>query len=191
MSTQAIVGTELETWQNLGQGRVVIKRIEARTGDLTKEEMVGPGKSFTITTREREANSALAYNEKLDFFRNGTLTPIHLVEGSDAARELANNPNLISDGDMRTMVGASKSRAKVEAFAERLRAIENPTTLSRMLQLAEEEDAPVSKVRAIQARLAEVEGIGFSPVPERPVDGPAAGGPGRDSGAMSRAVTPR
>lgn len=188
MSQQVVV--QLETWRNPGQARVVIKRLDAR-GDASRNELIRGGATFTITPEEREINQRMAYSPELDFFRNGTLVPVALIEGSEMAQEAATNPNLLSDGDMRSLLsrktGAAKTKAD-EAFVAKLADIANATTLGRLLVLAEEEDAPVSRVRAIQARLAEVEGLGFlAPGGDESSSSPDAptGRPG-----VARAVTP-
>jgi hypothetical protein len=188
-----------ETWRNPGQGRVVIKRLD-HLGQLSNEEMVNAGATFTITALERKLNQNLAYSPEQDFFANGTLVPVDLIEGSDAAREFADNPHLVSDAEMQALVtpvrGARKAAAD-EAFLERLATITNATTLSRLAQLAEEEDAPISRVRAIQARLAQVEGLGLQQTGMVP--GPDGGAPSSDDAPRSeirrpgtaRPVTPR
>lgn len=181
----------VETWRNPGQSRVVIRRADRRTGDMTGEEMVNGGKTFTITPLERELNQRMAYSPELDLFSNGTLTPIDLIEGSDAAREFARNPNLLSDGDMQRLVTPARGKAKEAsdaAFAEKLASINNPTTVARLLQLAEEEDAPISRVRAIQARLSELEGLGMQ---RTSVDGGSPASPDAPRGQQLRPGAPR
>lgn len=179
---------ESEIWRNPGQSRVVVLKLDHR-GELNNEEMVRGEGTLVITATERELNSLRAYSPDMDVFRNGTLVPVKLVEGSDIERELAANPNLLADEDMRAAVAKAKGRGANEAFLAKLAEITNATTLNRLLAIAEEEDAPVSKVRAIQARLAEVEGVGFVPGGAA-IDGPAASGvPGREP--PLRPVTPR
>lgn len=196
---QSVVTVIPETWRNPGQGRIVIMRLD-HLGQLREEEMVGAGKTFTITPLERELNQRLAYSPEQDFFANGTLEPVDLIEGSEAERAFADNPHLVSAQEMQAMVtpvrGAKKGAAD-QAFLERLATITNATTLSRLAQLAEEEDAPISRVRAIQRRLAEVEGLGL--VQTGMVPGPDGGSPSSVEAPRSeirrpgvaRPVTPR
>jgi hypothetical protein len=180
---QQVVTVVPETWRNPGLGRVVIKRLD-HMGQLTNEEMVNAGATFTITTLERQLNQRLAYDPEQDFFANGTLVPVDLIAGSEAEREFADNPHLVSDAEMQalvTPVRGTRKAAADEAFLERLATISNATTLSRLAQLAEEEDAPISRVRAIQARLAQVEGLGLV----------QTGMVGPDGGSPSSAEAPR
>jgi len=181
---QSVVTVVPETWRNPGQGRVVIKRLD-HLGQLREEELIGAERTFTITPLERELNQRLAHSPEQDFFANGTLEPVDLIEGSAAAREFAENPHLVSAEEMQAMVtpvrGARKGAAD-QAFLDRLASITNATTLSRLAQLAEEEDAPISRVRAINARLAEIEGLGLMQTGMVP---------GPDGGSPSSAEAPR
>lgn len=193
---------QVETWQNPGQSRVVVRRLNHRD-ELVNDEMVGPGRTFTITSTERELNQQLANSPEQDVFRNGRLVPVQLLEGSDIAREVATNPNLLTDGDMRVLATAgtqSKSLEAAAAFQHRLSQITNPTTLERLYQLAIDEDAPYSRVTAIMRRLGEVGGPTYQPATTTPDPalGPSAagtpGGPAAQTAAAPpgmRAVTPR
>lgn len=178
----------VETWKNPTDGRVWVNRLDHR-GEPKRVEIIGPGRTFYVTPAERHLNSEMASSEELDIFRNGTLTPIRLVSDAEMA-EFATNPNLMTEGDMRTMVAKPK-RGAPDAFAERLTEIKNPATLERLLKLAREEDAPMSRVEAIEGRLRE---ISPSMVSERvtttatPVSAAAPSQPGKRGGA--RPVTP-
>lgn len=184
----------LETWKNPTEGRVWINRLDHR-GELAKVEIIGSGRVFHLTPAERRLNQEMAVNPDLDIFTNGTLTPVRLLGTDEAeAAEFASNPNMMTEGDMRALVG--KTKGKQDAFAERLAGIRNTATLERLLALAREEDAPLSRVEAIQGRLAE---LGTSFVQERvtttavPISPEAsARGPQRKSAreAGARAVTP-
>lgn len=179
---------QVETWKNPTAGRVWVKRLDHR-GELAKTEIVRSGGVFHLTTAERELNQELAVSEDLDLFANGTLTPIRLIEGTAAAREFATNPNLITEEDMKGLV---KTRSK-DAFVERLAAIKNPATLQRLAALSREEDAPLSKVEAIEARLQEVTNpaVAAESRPTTSLSGTTVASP-TPSGSMekTRAVTP-
>lgn len=182
---------DLETWKNPTEGSVWINRLDQR-GDLKKVEIVTGGRSFHLSTKERRLNQEMAYNPDQDVFANGTLTPVRLLNNDPVeAAAFAANPNMMTEGEMRTLVGKPKGKAS-EVFSERLAEIRNPATLERLLGLAREEDAPMSRVEAIQSRLAEVAPSAF---PERvtttatPITGEVAPASGRRAGA-SRPVTP-
>lgn len=173
-----------ESWQNSTRGTVALKRLDHR-GELTRDELVSGGKTFHITPEERKINMEMAAGPELDVFRNGTLVPVRLIEGTEDARELAANPNLMSETDMRALV-------KTKEIAARLGQITNASALERMLRIAEEEDAAVSIVRAIQGRLRAV----TSPVQDSreisPSGAPISEKRSRDgSEKRPRGVTPR
>ena len=140
-----------ETWQNAVPGTVIFKRLDHR-GEMVRIETVPGGRTFSITTEERRQNSVEAANADLDPFRNGMLTPVRLLDDSDEARELASNPNVMSESEMRTLV-----KGVAKTFDKRLAEVRNPATLERLLAMAHTEDAPVKRVEAIQSRLEEMQ----------------------------------
>lgn len=189
---------QLETWKNPTQGRVWINRLDHH-GDLEKVEIIGAGRTFHISPKERRLNQEMAAKTDLDIFTNGTLTPLRLIEGTADAEAFAQNPNLMTEDDMRGLFKPGRSEtAKVamgEAFIERLASIKNTATLERLLSLARDEDAPLSRVEAIQQRLAEVQQPGvFAQVGAAdPSDGaPSSAAAPRPTKRMpaTRAVTP-
>lgn len=140
---------ELETWE--ANGRVVIRKSDAR-GNLAPF-MVNRGKKFTITSMERELYQDRAASEETDPFKNGLLVPVRLIEGSDAQRLYADNPNTMAEEDIRKLF---KSHWKV--FEKKVAEISSPYILNRMLAMAEENDAGVTVRQAslVENRLDEV-----------------------------------
>lgn len=172
---------QLETWQNVTRGRVVLRRVGA-LGQV-RHEMIGAGKTFHITPQERRMNQEVAANDDLDFFRNGVLQPINLADTEDA-EILKNNPNLLGDeAQIRRLFQASP-----DVFAERLAQIKNSTALERLLELAyqDETKATVSQARMVEARLAQV-----APEVENVHSGVAGAGEQPRGDSKIKAVTPR
>lgn len=187
----ADTNTELETWKNPTAGRVWVNRLDHR-GDLKNVELVGSGKTFHLSPAERRANQEQAYNTDLDVFANGTLTPVRLVGSAEEAAAFAANPNHMTEDDMRSLV--NKPKGKAEVFVERLATIRNAGTLERLLALAREEDAPLSRVEAIQARLTEVNPTAFTQhvtTTATAASPEAAAGPSARRQTSARGVTPR
>lgn len=60
---------DLETWKNPNEGRVWINRIDHR-GEFTKDEIIGPGKTFHVSALERRLNQEMASAADLDIFRD-------------------------------------------------------------------------------------------------------------------------
>lgn len=167
-----------ESWVNTAAGTVILNRLDHR-GEMTRQETVVAGRTFHITTQERRINQEATASEDLDPFKNGMLRPVRLLDGTEDAKELASNPNTMSEEDMRALF-----RAHHKTFASKVNEIRNPYALERMLKMAGEVDTTVSRVDTIKARLAEIS-------PDRPVEVQAmATGSGRDSAASGRPVTP-
>lgn len=141
---------DLESWKNIGAGRIVVKRFGVAPGMLI-EEMVGPGKVVQLTPRERRLNQERAANSGLDVFTNGMLTPVHLIETEADAKELASNANVLSETDMHSLV-----KAHAKTFDKKLGDITNPIILRRLLEIAREQDCTIKRVESIEARLKAV-----------------------------------
>lgn len=171
----------IETWQNVTRGRVVLNRL----GELGQKrpDMIGAGKTFHITPRDRRINQEAAANPDLDVFLNGTLQPVHLPSdnGEDYSAITA-NPNLLGDDTQIKRL----FKASDETFAERLAEIKNSTALERLKDLANQDEtgARVAQLRMIEARLEQVAPEITNIHPE------TAGGDERDR-TQIKAVTPR
>lgn len=140
---------ETERWENATKGRVVVRKFDAR-GNLG-HEMVNPGRAVNLTPQERITNQELAANEELDVFKNGTMQPLRLLDGSEDAQEIASNPNHLSDSDVKSLV-----KGHHKTLEKRLSEITNPAALQRLLEVAKSEDSSISTVQKIQDRLTEV-----------------------------------
>jgi len=140
----------LESWKNSTRGMVFLNRLDHR-GEMTRVEGIDGGKTFHLSPEERRINSEQSAGPELDVFRNGTLTPVRLIEDSEEARELASNPNVMSESDMAVLV-----KIHPKTFEAKLKDIRNPVTLERLLAIAHREDASIKRVEAIKARLTEV-----------------------------------
>lgn len=136
-----------EIWQNMSLGVVVVQKFDRR-GEVT-DELVPGGQKTSLTKDERLFNMDQAADAKLDNFSNGSLVPVRLIDDADAA-EIASNPNLLTEDDLRKLVKIKKG------FPAKVNEIGNYTTLNRLKQIAEEEDASVNQVRAIESRMKEV-----------------------------------
>lgn len=144
--------SELEMWENPGNSRVVVAKLDAR--GQRRSEMVNGGRKFHITPLERRMNQEMAYNETLDVFKNGTLRPVRLIEGTEDANEIASNPNHLSDSDMVELL-----KGHHKTFEKRLSEIKNPGTVERLLELSQSKDidASTSRVQMIRDRIVEMD----------------------------------
>ena len=144
------VRRDLEAWKNETAGVVVLRKLDHR-GELNKVELVRSGQTIHLSEEERRMNQELVATAAQDSFRNGVLTPVRILSGASDAAEIASNPNLMSEGDMRTLVGGHP-----KTFEKRLGEIANVTTLQRLLVIAQEEDASFKRVESIKARISTV-----------------------------------
>lgn len=148
-SVSAATLDEVETWENVTQARFVIKKFGAK-GDLI-DEMIGSRRKFHITTQERHINQEIAANDELDPFSNGSMAPVRLLDSTDDAEEIASNPNLMSETEMGTLL-----KGNFKTLEKRLGEVRNPALLSRLAELAVDNDCSIGKVNAINARLTDV-----------------------------------
>lgn len=169
---------EIETWQNVTKGRVVLQRLGAL--GQKRAEMIGAERTFHITPRERRMNQEAAANEDLDVFLNGTLQPIRLLEGSEDYAQLTANPNLLGDDQQIRRL----FKAGPDVFATRLAEIKNVSALERLhvLAMQDETGATVAQLRMVEARIEQVQPAINSVHPE------TAGGPERP---LIKPVTPK
>lgn len=141
--------SDLEAWENTSHSRFSLRRIDSR-GDV-RTELVGGRKTFHLSPEERYMNSELASSPKVDPFKNGRFAPVRLLETTEDAEEIKTNPNLLAEGDLVELV-----KGKVEPLRARLAEIEQPLVVERMKEIAEREDARMTSVKAIEARLEEL-----------------------------------
>lgn len=150
-----------ETWTNPGGGLIYILTYDP-AGKL-RSTPVRSGKQVTLSIEERKINqdrSASGPGGKSDNFSNGSLIPVRLVETAEDYKEIASNPNLIDESDMRALF-----KLKSAAFKAKLSSISNESALDRILKIAENSDSDDSEVKvsmpqfkAIERRIAEVKG---------------------------------
>lgn len=140
---------DYEVWENAGKGRVAIQKLDQR--GLKRTEIVAGGRKFHVTPRERRMNQELVALESMDVFINGTLRPVRMIEGTEDAKEIASNPNHLSESDMVTLL-----KSHYKTFDDRLESITNIGTVERLLELAETDEvgATVRTVSRLRDRLA-------------------------------------
>lgn len=144
-----------ETWKNAGAGEIWIKVTDPVTRRV-KHQPVRAGNKVLISTRDRQINQDDAASPDKDFFTNGTLTPVRLIDTAEDYQEIASNPNLLSEDDMQEIL---KMRS-IAKFRERLGEITNTIALNRMQEMAESEEVNVTLAhsKALKARIQELRG---------------------------------
>lgn len=144
-----------ETWKNATRGNVGVLKFDVKGNEVGT--VIRAGKTVTVTPEERRLNQDLARSKKTDLFSNGTLEPIRLIDDpefveSSEYKEIEDNPNFISETEMRQIFAAKR----IDTFRNRLAEIENVNVLSRIREMADAEDAKMSQIQAIEDRLAEL-----------------------------------
>ena len=144
---------EKETWVNMGAGDVYVKTFDFQ-GQLVSVP-VRSGKQILLSVQERQLNQDLAYSKEMDMFHNGRLTPLKLVDTADDYTEVAENPNHITEDDMKEIL-----KLKGKAFTSRIAEINNNLALHRMFELAGDETLGISMTnyKALDKRVKEVDG---------------------------------
>jgi hypothetical protein len=148
---------DVEMWENHSNGKVWVWKIDQRTGGM-RDEIVASGMKFSIKNDDRVMNQEMAASEEMDIFKNGTLMPVRLID-QEEAKELASNPNFISESEMRDLF-----TGHWKTFETKVASITNAGVLERMLAISGEVDAKVRQVEVLKARLHELNPI---PVVER------------------------
>ncbi len=156
----------LETWKNEGAATVFLRKLD-RHGDLSEVVLVRGRGVVHLSEEERRLNQDLIVDAKYDWFKNGTFTPVRILPEAADADEIASNPNTLSEEDMRELV---RTRGAVgdKRFSKRLAETTNPITLDRLREIAQAEDASISRMRAIEDRIGEVAPTGAMEVDGAP-----------------------
>ena len=139
---------KLEIWRHSGAGRVFLTKFNAAGTETSVA--VGGGKTVTLTPQERRLNQDRCASDKLDFFKNGTLVPVRLVESEYDFEELANNRQVMSDEEIAALLTGHPS-----TFKKRVEELTNPVTIQRIIDAAGDE-ITVAKLGLLTQRLAAV-----------------------------------
>jgi len=138
----------VETWENVAIYSHSIIRLDAR-GD-EKHEVITGNRRFMVTTEERTINQDRVRRVEDDPFLNGSFRPVVVPDSVTTET----NPNALSDQEVRKILQASDL-----AWSEWMKAIDSPSTLTRMMNLAEGADISLKRYKDLERRLAEVKPV--------------------------------
>ncbi len=150
MATVKKSSGEWETWLNPNAYPIYLM-ITERNGAKV-DRAVRPGAKVEIRASDRRDLQARKLNPKKDPFTNGKLVPVQLIDDPEEFEILANNPNVVEDSEITAFV-----KGKIAALRDFLAEVENPLIVRRAMDIAGEEDVHPNKVKAIQARLDELD----------------------------------
>lgn len=134
--------TFVETWENLGDGVHYIIQ-ENRRGDEVQTMITG-NRRFRLTTYERILTEEKCLDPRNNPFCNGQFRPIVVPE----TVSIESNPNALSTQEILRLFKASDV-----AWDEWMMVLDSPSTLQRMVDLAEESDLSVKRLRQLEKKL--------------------------------------
>ena len=141
----------VEVWKNTAAGMRWITVLDRQGREVGKT--VQGGRTFTISTFDRQVNQDAAAEPDLDLFRNGTF--VLVKESSETNRDEIESSESLTDAELSTMV--HEILAKNMTADEAIRKISSPVTLGRVLEWLIVEDAPKSAIDAVREKKNQVE----------------------------------
>jgi hypothetical protein len=137
----------VETWENISTSGNDIIKLDRR-GDEVHELITGR-RNFMITTEERLITEDRILNEADNPFRNGAFRPVTVPDSVN----IESNPNALSDEEIGSILVSSQ-----RAWDEWMTVIDSPSTLQRMIDIADQGDLDISlkRYKAVQDRLGDV-----------------------------------
>jgi hypothetical protein len=149
---------EFETWENKNRSEIWINRTDFK-GEI-QSVRIPPGQRIEITTDDRiRYNQEAAWDSSLDWFLNGALSQVHLLDTAEDYEELLSNPNTKSESELQDLLKLNANELKKE-----LAKITSPLVLQRLKAYVESdevdkaENITVAKVKAVNARFEELNG---------------------------------
>jgi len=149
---------ELEVWENRNRSEIWVE-VEDLGGRPTARR-VGPGQRIELTTYDRQRNQEAAMNgagKDFDWFSNGALSNVHLLDSADDYEDVKANVNTQSESEIRNMLNLNANELKKE-----LAEITSPLVIARLKEFIESDDADkaegitVAKVKAVNTRFDEL-----------------------------------
>lgn len=147
MAEQAV-----EVWRNTAAGTRWFRAFDVRGAETTK--LVQGNRTFTLTTMERQLNQDRVASPEQDLFRNGTFV---LSKASEQTiLDEVESPNSKTDAEIDEIV---RELIHGEGFtlAQALEGIDSLNTVQRIMEGLILEDASVSMVDDIKARMRELD----------------------------------
>jgi hypothetical protein len=139
--------SKVEVWKNTATGTRWYISFDLQGRETTKT--VQGGRTFTLSTFERQINQERAVSSKMDLFRNGTFV---LAKGSEDT-EVAEieSPNSLTDAEIAELVQeVVYGDLKVE---DAIANIESPVTLGRVWEaLVLDEKSPKKAINAVKKK---------------------------------------
>jgi hypothetical protein len=146
---------ELEIWENRNRSEFWVMK-EDLSGQVVPVR-IAPGKQIEISTYDRQRNQEQTVDPKFDWFTNGALSQVKLIDTADDIDEIKANPNTKSETELRELLNLNANELKKE-----LAQITSPLVLARLKEFIESDDSDkaegltVAKSKAVMARYEEL-----------------------------------
>lgn len=146
---------DLEIWENRNRSEFWVMK-EDLSGQ-PQSVRVGPGKQIEISTYDRQRNQEQTIDPKFDWFTNGALSRVRLVDTADDKEDIEANPNTKSEKELRDLLSLPANDLKKE-----LANITSPLVLARLKEFIESDESDkaenltVAKSKAVLARYDEL-----------------------------------
>ena len=149
---------ELEIWENRNRSEFWVMK-EDLSGQVNSVR-VAPGKQIEISTYDRQRTQEQTVDPRFDWFTNGALSRVKLLDTADDIEELEANPNTKSEKELRDLLSLNANELKKE-----LAEITSPLVLARLKAFIESDDSDdsdkaegltVAKSKAVMARYDEL-----------------------------------
>lgn len=137
----------VETWEHISPEQWGVIRLDSR-GD-ERHEIIGGRRNFRLTSEERMITQDRIAQPEHDPFLNGAFRPVIVPDSVT----VETNPNALSDEEINKILASSAI-----AWEEWLKTIDSVATIKRMLELAEDSDLSVRRLRELETRLSDVRG---------------------------------
>lgn len=174
----------VETWEHISPEQWGVIRLDSR-GD-ERHEIISGRRNFRLTSEERMITQDRIAQSEYDPFLNGAFRPVIVPDSVT----VETNPNALSDEEINKILASSAI-----AWEEWLKTIDSVATIKRMLELAEDSELSVRRLRELEARLTEVRGqVRIStndPALQRFLSGGPNAGSGGGNEVASGAQNPR
>lgn len=146
---------DLEIWENRNRSEIWVMK-EDLSG-LPVSTPVRPGGKLEISTYDRQRNQEACQASEFDWFTNGALSPVKLIDSAEDYEEIASNPNAKSEKEIRALLSLNANELKKE-----LAQITSPLVVARLKEFIESDDADtaenitMAKSKAVNARYDEL-----------------------------------
>ena len=146
---------DLEIWENPNRSEFWVMK-EDLSGNVVSTR-IAPGKQIEISTYDRQRNQEQTVDPKFDWFTNGALVRVRLLDTADDYEEITAQPNTKSEKELRDLLNLTANELKKE-----LAEIDSPLVLARLKEFIESDEADkaegltVAKNKAVIARYEEL-----------------------------------